>query len=49
MEGEEPTCTELLEVLGTHLLAPLFTESLLDIIKNTSSSSSLSSSSNEEL
>ena len=48
MEEEELSCTEGIEAIGTYLITPLFTESLLDIIKNTSSSSS-SSSSNGEL
>ena len=49
MEEEEPTRIEVLEAIGIHLITPLFTETLLDIIKNRSSSSSTSSSSNEEL
>ncbi len=49
MEEEEPTRIEVLGAIGTYLINPLFTESLLDIIKNTSSSSSLPSSSDEEL
>ena len=40
MEEEDPICTEILEAIGIHLISPLFTEILLDIIKNTSSSSS---------
>lgn len=46
-EEEEPTRTDV--AIGIHLITPLFTETLLDIIKNTSSSSSTSSSSDEEL
>ena len=49
MEEEESTRTKVLEVIGTYLTTPLFTESLLDIIKNTSSGSSLSFSSDEKL
>ena len=49
MEEEDPTRTEILEAIGIHLITPLFTETLLDIIKNTSSSSSTSSSSDGEL
>lgn len=49
MEEEKLTGTKVLKVLGTYLLALYFTESLLDIIKNTSSSNFLSSSSNEKL
>ena len=49
MEEEEQTRTEVLGAIGTYLITPFFTESLLDIIKNTSSSSSSPSSSDEEL
>lgn len=49
MEAELPTRTEILEVIGIQLITPLFTETLLHIVKNTSSSSSTTSSSDEEL
>lgn len=49
MEEDEPTRTEVLEVIGTYLITPLLTEYLLDIIKNTCSSSSSSFFSDEEL
>lgn len=49
MEKEESTYIEVLEAIGTHLITPLFTTTLLDIIKNTSSSSSTLSSSDKEL
>ena len=39
MEEEEPTRTKVLEVIGTHLITPLFTTTFLYIIKNTSSMS----------
>lgn len=49
MEEEYSTRTEILEAIGIHLITSLFTETLLDIIKNTCSSSSTSSSSDKEL
>ena len=49
MEEEELTCAEVLEVIGTYLIISLFTESLLDIIKNTSSSNFSLFSSDKEL
>lgn len=42
MDIEEPTCTEILEAIDIHLITSLFTKSLLDLIKNISSSSSTS-------
>lgn len=44
MEEEDPIYTKILEAIDIHLIILLFTETLLDIIKNTSSSSSTSSS-----
>ena len=49
MEEEDPIHTEILEAIGIYLITPLFTETLLDIIKNISSSSSTSILSNREL
>lgn len=49
MEEDEPTRTEVLEVIGTYLITPLWAESFLDIIKNTCRSSSSLSFSDEEL
>lgn len=49
MEEEDPTHTEMLEAIGIHFITPLFTETLLDIIKNITSSFFTSSLFNEEL
>lgn len=38
MKEEELTCIKVLEAINTYLITPFFTESLLDIIKNTFSS-----------
>ena len=34
MEAELPTRTEILEAIGIQLITPLFTETLLDIMKH---------------
>lgn len=46
IEEENHTRTE---IIGIHLITPLFTETLLDIIKNISSSLTISLSSDEKL
>lgn len=49
MEEKDPRRTEILETIDIHLITSLFTETLLDIIKNTYSSSTTSSSFDEKL
>ena len=49
MKAEFLIHTEILEAIGIQLITSLFTENLLNIIKNTSSSSIILSSSDEEL
>ena len=49
MEEEELTRTKMLEAIGTHLITLLFSTTLLNIIKNISSSSSTSLSSDKKL
>ncbi len=49
MEEKYPMQTEILEAISIHIITPLFMETLLDIIKNTSDSSSTLSFSDEEL
>lgn len=49
MDTEEPIHTEILVAIGIYLITPLFTKSLLDPTKNTSSSFSTSLSSNDDI
>ena len=43
MDTEESICTKILEAIGIHLITQLFTKSLFNFTKNTSSSFSTSS------
>ena len=49
MKVELPIHIKILETISIHIITPLFTESLIDIIKNISSSSSTKSFSDKEL
>lgn len=49
MEAELLTRIEILEAIGIQLIILLFTETLLDIVKNTSSSSNIILFSDKEL
>lgn len=49
MKADLPTRIEILETIGIQLIIFLFTETLLDIIKNISSSLSTTSFFDEEL